>query len=155
MKQELIAQLLLSRKDALFGNNDYDQEIVTALIGTEDSCYDDLAKLPLRNPSLIQVLSILPGAIDRLLLGKYGTMILKNLTLGGFGIWWIKDIFSAKTRCREHNQKRFLKAINDPSIAKRIISAEEKAKLAFDFTKEVAPTIIEGAKNIGSTFSVK
>ena len=144
-----------NRKDVLFDNYCYDEEIINALIGIEDSCYDDLAKLPLRNPSLIQVLSILPGAIDRLLLGKYGTMILKNFTLGGFGIWWIKDIFSAKSRCVEYNKKRFLKAINDPSIAKKIISAEEKAKLALKFTKEVAPTIVEGVKDIQSTFYVR
>ncbi len=155
MKQELMAQLLSQRKDFIFGNNGNDQKIIAALIGTEDSCYDDLIKIPLRNPSLIQVLSILPGAIDRLLLGKFGTMILKNFTLGGFGVWWIKDIFTAKSRCIEYNQKRFLKAINDPSIAKKIISAEEKAKLALNFTKEIAPTIIEGAKDIGSTFHVK
>lgn len=155
MKQELIAQLLSQRKDYLFENNDYDQEIIAALIGTEDSCYDDLIKLPLRNPSLIQVLSILPGAIDRLLLGKFGTMVLKNFTLGGFGIWWIKDIFSAKSRCREYNQKRLLKAINDPSIAKKILVTEEKAKSLLNFTKEISPSVIEGAKDIGSTFYVK
>lgn len=154
MKQELMAQLLSQKKDFIFGDNDYDKEIIAALISTEDSCFDNLIKLPLRNPSLIQVLSILPGAIDRLLLGKFGTMILKNFTLGGFGIWWIKDIFSAKSRCREYNQIRFLKAINDPSIAKKIIGAEEKAKLVFNFTKEIAPSIIEGAKDIGSTFHV-
>ncbi|MGC5172852.1 TM2 domain-containing protein [Microbacterium sp. DT81.1] len=40
------------------------------------------------------LLSIFLGelGIDRFYLGKVGTGILKLLTLGGFGIWWLIDV---------------------------------------------------------------
>ena len=40
------------------------------------------------------LLSIFLGelGIDRFYLGKVGTGILKLITLGGFGIWWLIDV---------------------------------------------------------------
>ncbi|HEX5858185.1 MAG TPA: TM2 domain-containing protein, partial [Microbacterium sp.] len=40
------------------------------------------------------LLSIFLGelGIDRFYLGKVGTGILKLLTLGGFGVWWLIDV---------------------------------------------------------------
>jgi TM2 domain-containing membrane protein YozV len=47
-----------------------------------------------RNKWIALVLSIVLGTfgIDRFYLGKIGTGILKLITGGGFGIWWIIDI---------------------------------------------------------------
>ena len=40
------------------------------------------------------LLSLLLGylAIDRFYLGKYGTAVLKLITLGGFGLWYVIDL---------------------------------------------------------------
>jgi len=40
------------------------------------------------------MLSIFAGqfGIDRFYLGKIGTGVLKLITFGGFGIWWLIDI---------------------------------------------------------------
>ena len=55
---------------------------------------------------IVLLLSIFLGwlGIDRFYVGKIGTGILKLLTGGGCGIWWIVDIkivmkFAAKLRC--------------------------------------------------------
>jgi TM2 domain-containing membrane protein YozV len=40
------------------------------------------------------ILAILLPGIDRIYLGKVGTGILKIITGGGLGIWWIIDIIS-------------------------------------------------------------
>lgn len=45
------------------------------------------------------LLSIFLGelGIDRFYLGKIGTGILKLITAGGFGIWWLVDIILIAT----------------------------------------------------------
>ena len=54
---------------------------------------------PQRNFLVALLLSIFLGTlgIDRFYLGKIGTGILKLITAGGFGIWWLIDIILIAT----------------------------------------------------------
>jgi TM2 domain-containing membrane protein YozV len=54
---------------------------------------------PQRSFLVALLLSILLGTlgIDRFYLGKVGTGILKLITAGGFGIWWLIDIILIAT----------------------------------------------------------
>ena len=66
-----------------------------------------------KDPGLILVLAVILGGsgIDRFMLGDTGMGILKLFTLGGCGVLWLIDIFSAKSRCNITEKKlpRFIK----------------------------------------------
>lgn len=49
---------------------------------------------------LTLVMSIIFGSlgVDRFIMGKIGTGILKLITLGGFGIWWLIDVILVATK---------------------------------------------------------
>jgi len=51
------------------------------------------------------VLSILFGGlgVDRFMMGKIGTGILKLVTGGGFGIWWLIDVILIATKYKYAN----------------------------------------------------
>ena len=49
---------------------------------------------------LCLVMSVIFGSlgVDRFLMGKIGTGILKLITFGGLGIWWLVDIILIATK---------------------------------------------------------
>ena len=52
------------------------------------------------NWALVLVMSILFGGfgVDKFIMGKIGWGLLKLITFGGFGIWWIVDIVLIATK---------------------------------------------------------
>ncbi len=46
------------------------------------------------------IVSILVGSlgVDRFMMGKVGLGILKLITLGGFGVWWLIDVILIATK---------------------------------------------------------
>ena len=57
------------------------------------------------------LLSILVGVVgvDRFYLGKTGTGILKLITGGGFGIWWLVDLITIATGKMKDSEGKLLK----------------------------------------------
>ena len=51
------------------------------------------------------VMSIFFGAlgVDRFMMGHVGLGLLKLLTLGGFGVWWLVDVILIATRYQYKN----------------------------------------------------
>lgn len=71
-----------------------------------------------RNYFIALALSIIVGefGIDRFYMGKIGTGILKLVTLGGFGIWWIIDIvLIASGEARDVNGKLLTRKFDIPA----------------------------------------
>lgn len=49
---------------------------------------------------LLLVMSVIFGwlGVDRFMMGKIGTGILKLITLGGIGFWWLIDVILIATK---------------------------------------------------------
>jgi TM2 domain-containing membrane protein YozV len=56
---------------------------------------------------LALVMSVVFGGlgVDRFIMGKIGTGILKLITFGGFGIWWLVDVILIATKYPYKNVK--------------------------------------------------
>lgn len=158
MEQVKVIEFLEKNKDFLFPNKEYsDMDLENALLTASDSFEYMMNSIPFRKPSTVQFISFFPGSlgVDRFYLGDIVKGILKYFTFGGFGIWWIADMISAKNRCRAYNCKKLMSAINDPSIAAQMQNTDAKINNAVDTAKKFAPVakeIVKGAKDIGKTF---
>jgi len=56
---------------------------------------------------LVLVMSVVFGSlgVDRFIMGKIGTGLLKLVTFGGFGIWWLVDVILVATKHKYKNVK--------------------------------------------------
>ena len=63
-----------------------------------------------KDPTIAIILSVLAGSlgIDRLYIGDTGMGILKLITCGGMGIWWLIDLFLIMNATREKNMFQLL-----------------------------------------------
>lgn len=54
---------------------------------------------------LVLIISIIFGGlgVDRFIMGKIGTGILKLITFGGLGIWWLVDVILIATKHKFKN----------------------------------------------------
>ena len=103
MKEDFI-QLFISRNSENFDSIDL-VEIQNKLHYLDDSKFTLLMNLNFRQPMLIIILAVVTG-LDRFFLDDIGLGVLKILTCGGCGIWWLIDIFTAKKRTSDFNKKK-------------------------------------------------
>lgn len=68
----------------------------------------NLSFTQMKDPTIALVLSILVGGygVDRIYIGDVGLGILKLLTCGGCGIWWLIDLFLIMDKTRAKNLEK-------------------------------------------------
>lgn len=68
-----------------------------------------LNSMDFKDPTVSLVLSVLVGGlgIDRFYIGDTGLGVLKLLTAGGLGVWWIVDMFVITGKTKKNNIKDF------------------------------------------------
>ena len=83
------------------------------MTSASDERYLLLTSLELRDPSVMQIVSLLLGAmgLDRFMLGETGMGVLKFLTGGCCGILRILDWFSVQKRAKEYNFKKVMEIL--------------------------------------------
>lgn len=104
MNKESI-DLWLIANNSKFDNNDTDN--VRKLLQSIDDKTAIEIQRKLKNPTHSLLFSIFTGSIglDRFYIGDIGLGIAKLLTVGGFYLWWIIDIFLIKGDTRKNNIK--------------------------------------------------
>ncbi len=68
---------------------------------------------------LMEFVSVFVGGfgIDRFMLGQVGAGVLKLITGGGLGIWWLIDLFQVQSLTKERNIELFDEVRNINSLA--------------------------------------
>lgn len=85
-------------------------EVIPSITETLRRMSDDqfiiIQSVQFRSPTTILIIAFLLGW-ERFFLDDVGMGILKIVTCYGLGIWWLVDLFSAKSRAQDYNYKKF------------------------------------------------
>lgn len=62
-----------------------------------------------KDPTISLILSVFVGelGIDRFYIGDIGLGVVKLITCGGFGVWWLVDLFTITGKTKKNNVKEF------------------------------------------------
>ncbi len=107
MEENRIDQLLIAHSDKFSASMYQQMKNRLAELEPAEAC---MYLTQMKDPTVMLVLSIFLGqfGIDRMLLGDVGLGILKLLTCGGLGIWWIIDIFLVMNLTRLKNAQSLM-----------------------------------------------
>ena len=153
MKETQAINFLSKNRDLFYGSESVEPELVQGLLEYKDGILPLLQQIPYRKPGTAQLIAVFPGMLgfDRFYLGDILYGALKYVTLGGLGIWWIKDILSAKKRCRAYNCGLLKKALKDPNEAVKMIEKSARRKNLLNAGKKISVELVKGYKEIQDT----
>lgn len=107
MEQQQVEQLI-----AIYGNKVPFEAIFTVKEKLQSMDYNtaSLCLAQAKDPTIAIILSVVVGSlgIDRIFIGDIGMGILKLITCGGCGLWWLIDLFLIMDATREKNLQHLL-----------------------------------------------
>lgn len=85
-------------------------EVRNVLNQTDDEKWILLQTMQYKDPVVSIILSVFFGQIgvDRFLIGDIGLGVGKLLTCGGFGVWWLVDLFLIMDATKQKNFEQFM-----------------------------------------------
>lgn len=85
-------------------------EITQILKNEPEEAVFAYTSLPYKDPQTLLILSVLAGCwgVDRFLLNDILCGVLKFITAGGCGIWWLIDCILIQDMTKEYNYKLFM-----------------------------------------------
>lgn len=151
MTEQKVENYLNCNKERLFPNNEVTEaELKQALLAAPDTFEMYLNSMPLRNPSVYKLIAFALGSfgVDRFYLQDIQKGVLKFMTAGGFLIWWLKDVITAKKRCKAYNCKQLIAATKNPAVVAEMKNMDSKIAGTMTTAKKMAPEI----KKLGKSF---
>lgn len=84
--------------------------MVKSRLETMDSNTANVAFMQMKDPTISLLISIFLGGygIDRMYIGDVGLGVIKLLTCGGCGVWWLVDLFLIMDKTKEKNAQLLL-----------------------------------------------
>lgn len=112
MDKTKVDTFLLTNQDN-FADNDIPM-IRECLEDAEDSKWQSLSLLNLKDPQIALMLSIFGGpiGIDRIYIGDSFLGILKTITCGGLLIWAFVDMFLIREATQNNNKQMLMNILN-------------------------------------------
>ena len=100
-----LKQYVINEKLPLLDRSDA-SEVQRLLDDMRDGEIEAIYNLPMKSPKMAVILSVFLGMLgaDMFYLGKTKLGIVKLITLGGLGIWWLVDIFRVDKFTRRYNK---------------------------------------------------
>ncbi len=81
-----------------------------ALEKLNDDQFLAIQSIEYRDPSVIFIIAFFLGW-ERFWLDDIALGVVKIITCYGFGIWWLIDLFTAFSRAKKYNFKRFIETV--------------------------------------------
>lgn len=117
---------------------------------------DELNTVKFKSPSIAMVLSIVLGLFgaDRFYSGDYVIAVIKLLTTGGWGIWWIIDWFLIGKKIKEKNAITLYAFLNGQPVPSSInIDNLKNLATSKEFQGQLKD-LAESHKNLMSTMEI-
>ena len=88
--------------------------ILASLKKLNEEQINSLDNLSFKNPTAIFLVSFFFGwfGVDRFMLGQIGLGIVKLITFGGVGFWWLIDLFFVISKTKEQNFTKLRDAVS-------------------------------------------